>query len=420
MTTALMPTPENFCTELARLFQFHKMYPNGNANVSTAAERTSKLIRDYGKPIRFSRLGQDLFVEDVVIANPSKQVTRLFDALTACRWESVKFGPEIGSLGIMRVIERIYTGQTGTWSCPGFAAGTFGVDEIGTDAFELARSGAGYMAFVPMVQELLEDVGNAKKSAWLRAHDVVRTLTDYMMEGTDFFGEVHSLKDFDQYTFTHAINVALVASAMAREMQVSERIVDAIMLGGLCHDLGKKGISTVVLNKPDKLTAEERAMMDRHPVEGARMILKAPGVTPPLVPVIAFQHHMRPSGGGYPVLPVPFNPHPASMLVSVADTFDALRTIRPYQSQPASQEHSLSVLIHLADTGVHHRIFISVLAKMIGLLKHGKKVQLSDGRAATILAEGESDSLMPLVETADMEIMDLSMPGNPKLVKIME
>lgn len=420
MTPASKVTPESFCIEMARLYLFHKMYPNGNPNVGTAAERTAKMIADYGKPIRFSKLGADLFVEDVVITKPTKQVQKLFDAFTDCRWESVRFNPDIGSIGMVRVLDRMNSGGAGAYSSHGFSAGTFNVDEISNENPALADSGAGYMAFIPMVQELLEDVGGAKNGAWLRAHDVVRTLTDFMMSGTDLFGEIHELKDFDEYTFTHAINVALVASAMAKSMQVSDRIVDAILLGGLCHDLGKKSISPSVLNKPDRLSSDERAMMDRHPVEGAAMILKAPGVAPSLVPVIAFQHHMKPNGGGYPVLPVPFNPHPASMLVSVADTFDALRTVRPYQVAPASQSRSLSVLIELADTGIHHRLFISVLARLIGILTPGRNVQLSDGRNAVILSEGESDTLAPLVETDDMEIMDLSMPGTPKLTKVLD
>jgi len=138
------------------------------------------------------------------------------------------------------------------------------------------------------------------------------------------------------------------------------------------------------------------------------------------VPIIAFQHHMRPNGGGYPNLPVQTVPHPASLLVSVADTFDALRTVRPYQTVPRSQAQSLTILIGLADSGVHHRLFISVLARIVGVIAPGRKLILTDGRPATVLSEGEFDALTPLVETADMEIMDLSMPGVPQIREVLD
>lgn len=414
------PTPELFCTEMARLFQFHKMYPSGNMQVNAALHRTADVLADLGVPVRFSRIGQDLFLEESVLANPSRQVVKLFDAFAENRWESLKFSPQMGADGLFKVLERISSPEVGPFRTLGFAAGSISTEEGGDGLDSQAEKGVGYLGLFPLVQELMEDVASGKRGTWLRAKDTVKTLTEYMLSGTDLFGPVSELKDYDEYTFTHAINVSLISTTMARSLQVSDKIVDEIAMGALCHDLGKKTIPHDILNKPTKLTPEEKIAMDLHPVEGARMILESHGECPHLVPIIAFQHHLKPNGEGYPVLPVQQIPHPASLLVSVADTYDALRTVRPYQSTPITLPTSLSIMLDLAERGVHHKLFVSVLARNIGVLTPGRRVIITGSRPATILSEGENDALAPLVETDDMEIIDLALPGSPNIEKVLD
>ncbi|HEY6009075.1 MAG TPA: HD domain-containing phosphohydrolase, partial [Geobacteraceae bacterium] len=219
---------------------------------------------------------------------------------------------------------------------------------------------------------------------------------------------------------THALNVSLLSTAMARTMDLPDRMIDAVGLGALCHDVGKERIPVEVLRKPGKLTDEEKALMDRHPVEGAAKVLAVPGVVAPLVPVIAFEHHMRADGSGYPKMPVPHRAHPASMMVAVADTFDALRTVRPYQDHAFTPPGAMTILIREARAGRHHSVFVSVFARLVNIITPGRKVKLTDGRPAVVLATGEFDALAPLVETEEREILDLSMPGTPGLEIIEE
>jgi HD-GYP domain-containing protein (c-di-GMP phosphodiesterase class II) len=107
-------------------------------------------------------------------------------------------------------------------------------------------------------------------------------------------------------------------------------------------------------------------------------------------------------------------PHPAALLVSVADTYDALRTSRSYQD-PRTTPEALSILIREANAGRVHKLFVSVFARMLEVVTPGRVVKLSDGRSAQVLSEGEYDALTPLVETEEMEILDLSMPDAPEL-----
>jgi putative two-component system response regulator len=101
-------------------------------------------------------------------------------------------------------------------------------------------------------------------------------------------------------------------------------------MAGLLHDIGKTRIPKDILVKPGKLTDAEREVMNRHPVDGARLILKSEQSLD-LAAVVAYEHHIMIDGTGYPHFRYGRACHLASRLVHVCDVFDALRTDRPYR-----------------------------------------------------------------------------------------
>ncbi len=409
---------EKFLSDLARLFQSHRMYPAGNVYVESAAKRACHSLESRGEQIRVTNMGDSLLIDDKVVTVISSPLERLLDAFAEVRWESLRFDPALGTEGLLDILERVRSKEAGPYRRQGFAAGSLNMDDEEDERLKMAMEGAGYLSLAPMVQEMIFDVKNAKKGAWIRAHDVVKMLSEHLVSGDELFGAISELKDFDEYTFTHALNVSMLSLAMARGIQAPDNIVDHISMGALCHDLGKEKVPEEILNKRGKLDADERAVMDRHPVEGSAKILSAPGDTPPLVPVIAFEHHMRADCSGYPKLPVKYRPHPASLLVAVADTYDAIRTVRPYQTNPFTPAGAASILIAEANKGRLHRVFTSMMIKMVDVLKPGSWVVLDDDRRGQVIANGEYDVLEPLIETEGMEILDLSMPDSPSVVKI--
>jgi HD-GYP domain-containing protein (c-di-GMP phosphodiesterase class II) len=101
-------------------------------------------------------------------------------------------------------------------------------------------------------------------------------------------------------------------------------------ISALLHDVGKVDVSLKLLNKMGRFTEEEYRAMQIHPVAGARLLLKTPGV-PDLATIVAFEHHIRFDGGGYPWVPRSWKVNLASRIIQLADVFDALRTHRPYR-----------------------------------------------------------------------------------------
>lgn len=162
------------------------------------------------------------------------------------------------------------------------------------------------------------------------AEAVVRSLSVAMHGDRQMMLPLLQLKQFDQYTTTHSLNVAVLSMALAEYLGMGAGDVRAFGIAGLLHDLGKVRIPIEVLTKAGKLTPDERVVMNRHPVEGARLILESEQELD-LAAVVAYEHHIMLNGLGYPQVRFRRKCHEASNLVHVCDVYDALRTTRPYR-----------------------------------------------------------------------------------------
>jgi putative nucleotidyltransferase with HDIG domain len=162
------------------------------------------------------------------------------------------------------------------------------------------------------------------------AEAVVRSLSIAMHGDQQMILPLLQLKQFDQYTTTHSLNVAVLSMALAEFLNLGASDVRAMGVAGLLHDLGKVRIPIEVLTKAGLLSPDERVLMNRHPVEGARIILESDEDLD-LASVVAYEHHIMLNGLGYPQVRFRRPCHEASNLVHVCDVYDALRTRRPYR-----------------------------------------------------------------------------------------
>jgi len=174
------------------------------------------------------------------------------------------------------------------------------------------------------------------------------------------------LKEFDQYTTTHSLNVSVLAMGLAEHLGCSPIEVRAFGVAGLLHDIGKIRIPLEVLTKPGKLSDEERAIMNQHPIDGARIIMQSDEDLD-LAAVVAYEHHIMLNGGGYPTMHYGRACALASRLVHVCDVFDALRTKRPYRDAWES-EKVMSYLTERAGTEFDP----DLIAAFIKMLRQGE------------------------------------------------
>jgi len=139
------------------------------------------------------------------------------------------------------------------------------------------------------------------------------------------------VRTFSEYTYTHATNVAVLSMFQAESLGIKDELLHDIGLSALLHDTGKMFVPKEILEKAGSLDDKEFAEMKKHPLHGARYLAKMHDI-PKLAPVIAFEHHLKYDGSGYPGLCVDRKKqHICSQIVAVSDFFDALRSHRPYR-----------------------------------------------------------------------------------------
>jgi putative nucleotidyltransferase with HDIG domain len=171
----------------------------------------------------------------------------------------------------------------------------------------------------------------------LEAEAVVRSLSVAMHGDSRIVLPLLKLKEFDQYTTTHSLNVAVLAMGLAESLGCRPKEIRAIGVAGLLHDIGKIRIPLEVLTKPGKLNEEERAIMNAHPIDGARVIMQSEEDLG-MAAAVAYEHHVMLDGGGYPVMHYKRDCAMASRLVHVCDVYDALSTKRPYRDAWPSEK----------------------------------------------------------------------------------
>ncbi len=176
----------------------------------------------------------------------------------------------------------------------------------------------------------------------IEAESVVRSLSVAMHGDKNIVIPLLQLKEFDQYTTTHSLNVSVLTMALAEWMGMGAKDVRAFSVAGLLHDLGKVRIPKDVLTKPGKLSDEEWVIMRKHPVDGAKIIYESDRDLD-LAAAVAYEHHIMINGQGYPKRHFDRGVHAASKLVHVCDVYDALRTNRPYREAWESEQ----VLTHM-------------------------------------------------------------------------
>ncbi len=207
-----------------------------------------------------------------------------------------------------------------------------------------------------------EEVRNNHPIPMLEAETIVRSLSVAMHVEQQVMLPLVELKDYDQYSVTHSLNVSLLAMGLAERMGLGDSEVHDYGVAALLHDIGKTLVPLDILNKTGQFTDADRSVMNRHPADGARLILRADRQLE-FAAIVAYEHHILPTGGGYPALRLPRTCHPASRLVQICDMFDALRTRRPYQ-EAHPLDGAIAVLRRIAGGTLDPQL-IDLLAAMV-------------------------------------------------------
>jgi len=227
-----------------------------------------------------------------------------------------------------------------------------------------------------------------------------------------------SVKKRDMVTFVHLLNVTLLTMFFASKLQFSKDDVLDLGIAALYHDVGKLYISLKVIQKTDKLSEGEFGQVRNHPLLGAKILDSYKDALGVLPIVVSYEHHLRYDRTGYPKSPYARSPHPASMMVSICDVYDALALKRSYKKDyPPEKIHELMMLEKgkIFDPRLLEKFF-----QFIGAWPVGTLVSMSDGRVGVVRAVNEQDIFRPSVQVLAPEnageVVDLANLGDVRIL----
>jgi HD-GYP domain-containing protein (c-di-GMP phosphodiesterase class II) len=182
----------------------------------------------------------------------------------------------------------------------------------------------------PQVREVSHRIARHQSFDIKGVEDVVATFVRGFVHNINPIRLLTQMKVVDEYTYTHMVNVCILTMSQAESLGFPAGYLFQIGVAAILHDAGKLFIPSEILNKPGKLTNEERRIVETHSLRGASFILKH-GTFPKLAVLGALEHHIKYDGTGYPAISTPYQPNLISQMIAIADVFDAMRTRRSYK-----------------------------------------------------------------------------------------
>ncbi len=379
-----------------------------------------KVLHATQPSIAIGIVGAQVVVADTPMAKASVGLAELIKRLTENRIERVGFerGVTEQQLRSFTLALAALAGKTDvhgtTWNYQHIRVGRLnaeerGSDGIGSDMAAIRQLYSNAVSVAQVAWESAETEGAPDLPATLQA---IEGLADAVTHNRTALVALTAMRNYDNSTFTHMVNVSILAMGQARGLGVEGRLLREFGLSALMHDIGKVRTPKEILNKPDKLTDDEFAIMRRHTVDGAEILRRTPEM-PILAPVVAFEHHLRQDGTGYPVIAKRDHLNLATMICGIADVYDAMRSQRAYQRAFPS-DRILAVLKRNDGTQFDQHL-VRRFVQLLGIYPPGNLVRLSTGEVAVVLQVHAPDPHRPRVRilfAADGHRLDLPYDRN--------
>ena len=245
-------------------------------------------------------------------------------------------------------------------------------EEAEEDDFTLAREIYGNALNV--VVRALKDVRNGKTPDGAESDRVVREMSGMVSRNRDAMLALTLIKNFDEYTYNHSVNVSVLSLAVAETLGLPETERIGIGVAGLLHDVGKTQLALDLIRKPGTLTVEEFEEIKKHPEEGFAILGKMTHIQESTRAVVR-EHHMRFDRTGYPRPEPEYRMNPHSNVIAVADCYDALTTMRSYQKARTPRQ-ALEIMRKLAGKSLDPDLVV-LLERSLGVYPVGTMVRLS-------------------------------------------
>ncbi|MDP1572560.1 MAG: HD-GYP domain-containing protein [Vicinamibacterales bacterium] len=402
----MSPRPDELVRRLAASIRAAELYAPGHPLVQRSARAlllAAMAQLQHAQPIIVAFLEGEVVVNDFRLPRTNATLTGLIRDMREREVEKITIGAGIELSDIRAFMEALADRTSGTSLAERLEARGVRRIVIGRLAAEPPSEEGGGLAMARQVYS--EAVGSAEQ-IWEaakageppnpnEARGIIDSLSRLVSQDRTSLMALTALKRHDNYTFTHMVNVTSLAMALGKSLALEGPMLREFGFAALMHDIGKVHTPLEILNKPDKLTNEEFSIMKRHVVDGAHILRRTPDM-PALAPVVAFEHHLKQDLSGYPEKIGARELNLCTMVVSIVDVFDALRSTRPYRQGMATDR--IKAIMGQQDSPAFHRTLLRRFVNMMGLFPIGTLVRLNTDEMGVVTSEHPDDPFRPQVK----------------------
>jgi len=253
-----------------------------------------------------------------------------------------------------------------------------------------------YGKALDFVKNFLQDIKHETKIDVAEIKNTLGALSHHRFSDSDLLVQLRRIKEKDEYLYTHSINVAILSSMIGRWLELDEITVEKLGVAGMLHDVGKVYIPEEILQKPGKLTEYEYAVMKNHSAIGYRLCQNTKALDAQVLNAV-LMHHERADGSGYPAQVGLGRIPQEALIVSVADTYDAITSKRVY-SEKRSPYVAAEIILRESLAGKMDRRISKVFYDRILRLSIGNIVKLSNNEIGTVVYVNPLKPSAPVVK----------------------
>jgi len=366
-------------------------HPATTKQIQTLQNGLFSLLQ-HKKSIKMGLLEGTLFVEDYLFIQEFPAAQELARLLETLELAGIEFYTGLSAEELQALLDLLHAGG-GKGQAFADALRQRKVERIRAVISEEDDEDAGqprkvYRKALKVVDQIFTDVRMGEIPSSEEAMKVVKSMAQLTLTEPHALFALSMLKDYDNYTFTHSVNVSVISLAVGRACAVDEEQLKTLGLGGLLHDLGKLRIDVNIITKPGRLTDSEFEEIKQHPRFGADIITKMDGVTQDVMDIV-IGHHLRYDRTGYPADTAGRTVSPLVDMAAIADAYDAMTTLRSYQ-RPFTPRNAIARMREIAGTSLHPAL-VERFAAALGPYPVGSLVRLDNNEIGLVIKVDPTD-----------------------------